>query len=133
MENNITLYGTGTTRSSRCKWTLLELGLEFDYVDDGSLIHTPELKKLHPLGKLPAIVINDKSYFESTAICTYLCDLYPEKKLIATAGSRERALHEQWCSFVLSEIEAYLWSSSKRYGPLAIRWFHDLLILLYFY
>ena len=113
MENNITLYGAGTTRSSRCKWTLLELGLEFDYVDDGSLIHTPELKKLHPLGKLPAIVINDKSYFESTAICVYLCDLYPEKKLIATAGSRERALHEQWCSFVLSEIEAYLWSSSK--------------------
>jgi len=54
MDKQITLYGTGTTRSSRCRWTLLELGLDFDYVDNGSLIGTTELKKMQPLGKLPA-------------------------------------------------------------------------------
>ena len=113
MEKKITLYGTGTTRSSRCRWTLLELGLDFHYVDDGSLIGTTELKKMQPLGKLPAIVIGGESFFESTAICTYLCDLYPEKNLIATVGTRQRALHEQWCSFALTEIEGYLWSSLK--------------------
>ncbi|HHZ67277.1 MAG TPA: glutathione S-transferase family protein [Rhodospirillales bacterium] len=113
MDKQITLYGTGTTRSSRCRWTLLELGLDFDYVDNGSLIGTAELKKMQPLGKLPAIVIGGESLFESTAICTYLCDLYPNKNLIASVGSRQRALHEQWCSFALTEIEGYLWSSSK--------------------
>tara|TARA_B100000315_G_scaffold257584_1_gene306860 strand:+ start:614 stop:1153 length:540 start_codon:yes stop_codon:yes gene_type:complete len=91
----------------------LELGLDFHYVDDGSLIGTAELKKMQPLGKLPAIVIGGESFFESTAICTYLCDLYPEKNLIASAGTRQRALHEQWCSFALTEIEGYLWSSLK--------------------
>ena len=113
MDKKITLYGTGTTRSSRCRWTLLELGLDFHYVDDGSLIGTTELKKMQPLGKLPAIVIGGESFFESTAICTYLCDLYPEKNLIAPVGTRQRALHEQWCSFALTEIEGYLWSSLK--------------------
>ena len=113
MDKKITLYGTGTTRSSRCRWTLLELGLDFHYVDDGSLIGTTELKKMQPLGKLPAIVIGGESFFESTAICTYLCDLYPEKNPIAPVGTRQRALHEQWCSFALTEIEGYLWSSLK--------------------
>ena len=111
MAKQITLYGVGTSRSSRCRWTLLELGLDFGYVDNSSLIGTSELKKMQPLGKLPAIVIDGESFFESTAICTYLCDLYPEKNLIASVGSRERALHEQWCSFALTEIEGYLWSS----------------------
>ena len=113
MDKKITLYGTGTTRSSRCRWTLLELGLDFHYVDDGSLIGSTELKKMQPLGKLPAIVIGGESFFESTAICTYLCDLYPEKNLIAPVGTRQRALHGQWCSFALTEIEGYLWSSLK--------------------
>ena len=113
MAKQITLYGVGTSRSSRCRWTLLELGLDFGYVDNSSLIGTSELKKMQPLGKLPAIVIDGESFFESTAICTYLCDLYPEKNLIAPVGTRQRALHEQWCSFALTEIEGYLWSSLK--------------------
>ncbi len=113
MDHAITLYGNGTTRSSRCRWTLLELGLNFCYVDDAALVGAAELKRMHPLGKLPAIVIDGESFFESTAICTYLCDLYPEKRLIPPTGSRERALHEQWCSFALTEIESYLWSSYK--------------------
>ena len=78
MGTNITLYGSGTSRSSRCLWTLLELGVEFEYVDDSSLIGTENLRKLQPQGKLPAIVVDGKSLFESAAICTYLCDLYPE-------------------------------------------------------
>ncbi|GIS66004.1 MAG: hypothetical protein CM1200mP4_3520 [Rhodospirillaceae bacterium] len=28
----------------------------------------------------------------------------------AGLGLRERALHEQWCSFALTEVEGYLWS-----------------------
>ena len=113
MKRDITLYGSGTSRSSRCLWTLRELGIEFSYVDDPTLLGTEKLKKLQPQGKLPVIVIDGESLFESSAICTYLCDLYPEKGLIGVAGSRERALHEQWCSFALTEVEGYLWSSYK--------------------
>ena len=110
---DIKLFGSGTSRSSRCRWTLLELGVEFDYIDDGSLIGTPALKKMHPLGKLPAISIDGKTYFGSAAICSHLCDLFPHKNLIAKPGAHERGLHSQWCFFSLTEIEAYLWSSLK--------------------
>ena len=65
MGTNITLYGSGTSRSSRCLWTLLELGVEFEYVDDSSLIGTENLRKLQPQGKLPAIVVDGESLFES--------------------------------------------------------------------
>ena len=109
----ITLYGAGSSRSSRCRWTLLELGADFEYIDDSTLIGTEKLKRIHPLGKLPAIIVDGRSFFESAAICTYLCDLHPENRLIPETGSPERALHDQWCSFALTEIEAYLWNSLK--------------------
>jgi len=49
----------------------------------------------------------------AAAICTYLADLVPEKGLIAPSGTRERALHLQWVSFALTEMEAYIWSNAR--------------------
>jgi glutathione S-transferase len=116
MKHKITLYGTGFARSARCRWTLQELGLEFEDIDDGSMIGGDELRKFHPQSKVPAVVIDGNRLFESAAICTYLCDLTPDKGLIATAGSVERGLHDQWISFGLSEMENYLWSNAKHTG-----------------
>lgn len=108
------LYESGPSRSARCRWTLLELGLEFESIEARELIGTDEYKKVHPQGKLPALVLDDgKVLFESAAICTYLADLAPEKKLLAPPGSWGRALHGQWVSFTLSELEAYLWSNAR--------------------
>ena len=113
MTHQITLYGFGPTRSARCRWTLLELGLPFENVDDRSLVGSERLRALHPQAKLPAIEIDGQPLFESAAICTHLCDLAPARGLIGQAGTWERALHEQWVCFVLSEMEAYLWSNAK--------------------
>lgn len=109
----ITLYGFGQTRSSRCRWTLLELGLEFEYIEDRSLIRSDKLRELQPLAKLPVIVVDGNVLFESAAICTYLCDLTPQQTLLPPTGGYTRGLHEQWTSFVLTELEAYLWSNAK--------------------
>ena len=65
------------------------------------------------MGKVPAVVIDGEPLFEAAAICTYLADLAPEKGLIAPSGTRERALHLQWVSFALTEMEAYLWSNAR--------------------
>lgn len=113
MGHQITLYGVDFARSARCRWTLLELGLAFNEIKDGSLIGSDELRAIHPQAKVPAIVIDGEPLFESAAICTHLCDLVPERGLIGAAGSRERALHAQWTSFVLTEMEGYLWSNAK--------------------
>ncbi len=110
---DITLYEFAPTRSARCKWTLYELGLPFKSAGGREAFGSPEYKKIHPLGKLPAIVIDGKAMFESAAISTWLADAVPEKGLIAKPGSWDRAMHEQWSYFTFAELEAHVWSSAR--------------------
>ena len=109
----ITLLEFSPTRSDRVRWTLLELGLPFESVAGQHLFGSPQLTAVSPLGKLPGLVDDGRPLFESAAICTWLADSHPEKGLVAASGSWERALHDQWVSFCLAEIEAHLWSSAR--------------------
>jgi glutathione S-transferase len=113
MAIDITLYEYGPSRSKQARWALLECGLEFKAISGLEVLHSEALKKINPMGKVPAVVIDGKPLFEAAAICTYLADLVPEKGLIAPSGTRERALHMQWVSFALTEMEAYLWSNAR--------------------
>ena len=109
---DITLYEMGTSRSLRCRWTMKELGLEYKSIEDRSLLRSDELKKIHPLGKMPAAVIDGMPLFESSAICTYIADQTKDVDLIAKPGTWSRALHDQWVLFNLTELEAWLWSTA---------------------
>ena len=109
---DITLYEFGPTRSARVRWVLLETGLEYSSIGNSpDIIHSDEVRAINPLGKLPAIVIDGKPLFESAAIVAALADLVPEKNLIARPGTWARALHDQWVSFALTEMECWLWST----------------------
>jgi glutathione S-transferase len=109
---DIKLYELGPTRSARCRWTLLEADLDYESVgNDPSIIGSDELKRIHPLGKLPAAVIDGRPLFESAAISAAIADLVPEKHLIAEPGTWSRALHDQWVIFALTEMEAWVWSA----------------------
>lgn len=62
-----------------------------------------EYKKIHPAGKVPAIIDGDFSLWESNAIIRYLAareqsDLYP-------ADLRQRALVDQWMDFAALHIQ----------------------------
>ncbi len=108
----ITLYEYGPSRSARCRWTLLEAGLPFNSVDEGpSLVGSERLKPFHPLKKVPAAEIDGEPLFESAAICTAVADMVPEQQLVGPSGSRERALHDQWVCFTLSEMECWIWNT----------------------
>jgi len=108
---DITLYEYGPTRSQRVRWTLQELGVPFNAVEARPA--GEEIAKLHPLAKIPAVLLDGEVMFESAAICTYLADSFPEKGLIPERGTRARALHEQWQAFVQTEIEAHAWSTFR--------------------
>lgn len=110
---DITLYEYEPTRSARVRWTLQELGLPFDSVEGIHLPGSDELRAVHPLAKLPAVVIDGEALFESAAICTHLADCCADKGLIPAPGTRARALHEQWTAFVLTEVEAHTWSTFR--------------------
>ena len=108
----VTLYESGTTRSARCRWTLLEAGIPFESVSRKGLIGSDEVQSLHPLGKLPVTLIDGKALFESSAVCTYIADHAPEANLIAKPGSWARGEHDQWVSYALTEMEAWLWNTA---------------------
>ena len=109
---DITLYESGTSRSARCRWTLLEAGISFESVARPNLARSDEVKALRPLGKLPVAIIDGRALFESAAICTYIADHASGIDLIAKPGSWGRGQHDQWTSFVLTEMEAWLWNTA---------------------
>ena len=99
------------SRRDRTSWTDGS-GLEYESIGNTpDIIGSEALKKIHPLGKLPAAIIDGKPLFESAAIATAIADLVPEKELVARPGSWARTLHDQWCYFALTEMEAWAWSS----------------------
>ncbi|MGD2132761.1 MAG: glutathione S-transferase family protein [Maricaulaceae bacterium] len=115
---NITLYEYPGSRSQRVRWMLDELGVEFTSYAGREVFEMPAFHAASPHGRVPAVEIDGEPLIESAAICTYLADLYPEKGLIPATGTVERARHDQWVCFVLTELEAYLWiihSNTKRY------------------
>lgn len=110
---SMTLFEFAPTRSARARWTLLELGLPFESIAGFEVIGSAQLKAVSPLGKIPGLLDDGRPLFESAAICTWLADSHPDKGLIAPSGSWGRALHDQWVSFCLAEIEAHLWSTAR--------------------
>ncbi len=106
------LFVFSPTRATLPMWTLAELGIDYEAVTEDVFKH-PELKNFHPLGRLPVLDVDGKGLFESAAICTYLADLHPDKGLISPSGAWERALHDQWTSFALTEMEAWVWSTFR--------------------
>ena len=110
------LYGMPNTRSFRVLWALEETGLEYDYrvvrlgKGEGQ---REEFLALNPAGKLPVLMDGELVLTESAAICSYLADCAPERGLIPGSGTADRARYNQWCFFVLSELEQPLWTMSK--------------------
>jgi glutathione S-transferase len=100
---NIKLYYAEKTRSMRPRWVLEELGVPYSMVPVTLSAKDPEYRKIHPLGAVPAIEIDGQVMFESAAICMYLADLFPEKKLGPAAG--ERGAYYQWVLFGATTLE----------------------------
>ncbi|TLU61112.1 glutathione S-transferase family protein [Thalassotalea litorea] len=109
----IVLYEYAPTRSARVHWVLAELKIPYESKNAKALFGSEELRNVHPLGKIPAMLVDGEALIESVAMCTFLADSKPEGNLIPATGTFLRAQHEQWCAFILSEVEAHLWSDAR--------------------
>ncbi len=102
------LYHSPRSRSVRPRWLLEEIGAPYDLVtlDQSKNEHkTPTYMKIHPHGAVPALVDGDLALFESAAICMYLADKYPEKKLAPAVGTPARGLYYQWMVYSMATLE----------------------------
>ena len=109
------LYEFGPTRSIRARWTLQELGVEFESIPINLLAGEhlqPKFLKINPAGKIPVLVDDDLILTESVAIVLYLADKYSNKGLVPT-DLKERAQVHRWLLFAATELEQPLWRIAR--------------------
>jgi len=109
------LYEFAPTRSIRARWTLQELGVEFEAVTVNLAAgeqRSAAFLAINPAGRVPALVDGDLVLSESIAIVLYLAEKYPEKGLIPRdLGARAQLM--RWLLFTTTELEQPLWRMAK--------------------
>ena len=107
----------------RAHWMAHELGLEYEPKLIGSRTgetQTPEFRALNPKEKIPVLVDDNLVLTESAAIVTYLADTYgPQTGLVPPPFTRERALYNQWNSFIQMELDAHTLYVLRKHRDLA--------------
>ncbi len=119
MNEPLTLYTHPVSRGRVARWMLEETGLPYESVilEYGTTMKAPDYLAINPMGKVPALKHGDVVITENAAICSYLADLAPEKKLAPPVGSRERGSYYRWLYFLAGPMESML--TAKQSGTLA--------------
>ena len=104
------VWGAGTPRTLRAHWMLHEIGLAYERRPIGSRSGETQsalFSAMNPSRKIPVLQDGDFVLAESGAIVNYLAETYGSAQaLIPKAATRERALYDQWCFFVMMELDA---------------------------
>lgn len=75
---------------------LAEKKIEYDFVIDSPWLEGSKVPNINPLGKIPALVLDDDTpLFDSRVIVEYIDSVTPNNKLIP-APSRERTEVKRW-------------------------------------
>src|SRR5262249_29920495 len=99
--NAMNLYEFAPTRSIRVRWTLQQLGVDFEAITVNLLAgehRSPAFLKINPAGKLPVLVDDDVVLTESVAIVLYLAEKYRDQGLIPI-DLQQRAQMIRWLLF----------------------------------
>ena len=99
----LTLIHKPKSRSDSIVWLLEEIGVPYETKvvtikgADGSGSRDPA--NPHPHGKVPALVHDGETVFESSAIALYLTDMFPDAKLGPRVGGRRRGEYLSWLAY----------------------------------
>ena len=114
------LYGYRNGRTLRALWALEEVGAQYEYVEVDVMRgagREPWFLEINPGGKVPVLDDDGRIITESAAICIHVADKFPKSQLMPPAATPERAECYKWISFVLTELDAPLWTIAKhRFG-----------------
>lgn len=104
----ITLYHAPRTKSGRVRWMLEELGVAYDLrevsLERGENTKI-EYRRIHPLGEVPALVDDEVTVLDATAICMYLADRFADRGMAPPVGSPDRGAYYQWMAMAGTVVE----------------------------
>lgn len=113
----LTFYHAPQSRSFSVLWLLEELGQPYtmELVDIRAKDGPPEsYRAIQPHKKVPAIVHDGVVVTERAAICTYLCDAFPEAGLAPAIGDTMRAPYLTWLVYADAVFDPVL--AAKAHG-----------------
>jgi glutathione S-transferase len=102
------LYEFAPTRSIRARWTLQELGVDFEAVTVNLVAgehRRPEFLAVNPSGKIPVLVDDDIVLTESVAIVVYLAEKYPASGFLPS-DPNARAEVMRWLLFTRPNLSS---------------------------
>lgn len=96
------LYFAPKTRAVRIAWLLEELGLDYELIPfalgQKEMREAPFLK-IHPNGRVPVLVDDDVTLFESGAIVEYLLTRHGNGRMRPEIGSTHYPMYLQWLHY----------------------------------
>lgn len=105
----ITLYHSPPSRSSRFVWLLEELGTPYEIkkvnIRRGDGSGALDGNNPHPHGKVPVIVHDGITVFESAAIALYLTDAFPKNGIGPKIGDAARGAYLTWLAYYAGVLE----------------------------
>jgi glutathione S-transferase len=96
------IHHAPNSRSVRAIWLFEELGLPYElavYPLGDPSMRTPEYRKIHPMGRVPALEDGDVTIFESGAIVQYVLAKYGEGRMVPDAASPDFPGYLQWLHY----------------------------------
>jgi glutathione S-transferase len=115
------MWGIGTPRPFRPLWALTELGLAYEHkkiLPRGPGMDDPDFRALTERHKIPFYEDDRVKIGESAAIVNYLADRYGGDVLSMPApGTRERAILMDRTMFIMTEIDARLYTTRLHGEP----------------
>ena len=105
------LYTHPNSRGRVARWMLEETGVPYEtkIVEYGPAgMKAPAYLAINPMGKVPAIQHRGHVVTENAAICAYLADLAPDKRLAPPPGDPARGPYYRWLFFTAGPLEAML-------------------------
>lgn len=104
----IRFYSWPMSSGSRVHWALEELGIPYDYVqlDRAKNEHRqPEFLAINPNGKVPALVDDGITYFESIAILLHLGEQYGVERGMWPTAPQDHADALSWMIWGMVELQ----------------------------
>jgi glutathione S-transferase len=116
MADDLVLYTNPMSRGRIARWMLEEVGQPYrtEVLDYASTMKAPAYLAINPMGKVPALRHGDAIVTETAAICAYLADAFPERRLAPPPGDKLRAPYYRWMFFTAGPAEAAI--SNKTLG-----------------
>lgn len=117
----LTIYHSPRSRSQRVVWLAEELGLSYrvhllEMFSDA--MKTPGYRRIHPLGKVPAIDDDGFVLWETTAILSYLIGRYSDGALLPPRETQAGALALQWMDFGENPLTVIMGEVAAHAGPM---------------